>query len=93
MLFRLVDDRAGADLEVVAEVLQRHRFENGLRILVMRAAGSRRDQVPYDHILLETGKEVRVSLSNQTRLSERPVIWEDEVYLSWHSDSGIILAG
>ncbi len=45
------------------------------------------------HILLETGKEVRVALSNQVRLSERPVNWEDEVYLSWHPDSGIILTG
>lgn len=45
------------------------------------------------HILLESGKTVRVSLSNQVRLSERPVNWEDDVYLSWHSDSGIVLAG
>lgn len=45
------------------------------------------------HILLETGKEVRVALSNQVRLSERPVNWEDEVYLSWHPNSGIILTG
>lgn len=43
------------------------------------------------HVLLETGKAVRVALSNQVRLSERPVDWDDEVYLSWHSDSGIIL--
>ncbi|HBN22360.1 MAG TPA: polyamine ABC transporter ATP-binding protein [Holosporales bacterium] len=45
------------------------------------------------HVLLETGKAVRVALSNQVRLSERPVNWDDEVYLSWHSDSGIILTG
>ena len=43
------------------------------------------------HVLLETGKTVRVALSNQVRLSERPVNWNDEVYLSWHPHSGIIL--
>ncbi len=45
------------------------------------------------HILLETGKKVRASLSNQVRLSERPINWEDEVYLSWHPHSGIVLTG
>jgi len=45
------------------------------------------------HVLLETGKAVRVALTNQVRLSERPVNWDDEVYLSWHSDSSTILTG
>ena len=45
------------------------------------------------HILLETGKKVRAALSNQVRLSERPINWEDEVYLSWHPHSGIVLTG
>lgn len=45
------------------------------------------------HILLESEKIVRASLSNQVRLSERPVNWDDEVYLSWHPHSGILLTG
>lgn len=45
------------------------------------------------HVLLETGKVIRVALSNQVRLSERPVNWDDEVFLTWHPHSGIILTG
>lgn len=43
------------------------------------------------HIELEEGAKVRVALSNQVRLSERPVNWDDEVYLSWNAHSGIVL--
>jgi putrescine transport system ATP-binding protein len=34
---------------------------------------------------------IQVSAQNQSRLSERPVDWEDEVYLSWDPASSIIL--
>ena len=47
------------------------------------------------HVTLDTGaspeKTVKVSLSNQVRLSERPVNWGDKVYLSWHPQNGSVL--
>ncbi len=43
------------------------------------------------HIEMKNEKIIKVSLSNQVRLSERPVNWGDEVYLSWHPQSGSVL--
>ncbi len=43
------------------------------------------------HIRMPSEKIIKVSLSNQVRLSERPVNWGDQVYLSWHPQSGSVL--
>ena len=43
------------------------------------------------HVKLENEQTVKVSISNQVRLSERPVNWGDHVYLSWHPHSGSVL--
>ena len=43
------------------------------------------------HIKLETGKIMQVSLPNLYRLSERDVTWEDEVYVSWRPENGVVL--
>ena len=43
------------------------------------------------HIRLETGKIMQVSLPNLYRLSERDVTWEDEVYMSWRRENGVVL--
>ncbi len=45
------------------------------------------------HVKLPTGRRVMASMTNQVRLAERPINWEDQVYLSWNPDSGVILTG
>lgn len=45
------------------------------------------------HVDLPSGHRVLASMTNQVRLAERPINWEDEVYLSWNPDSGILLTG
>lgn len=44
------------------------------------------------HIELDSGHRVMTSVTNQVRLHERPINWDDEVYLYWRPDSGLILA-
>jgi putrescine transport system ATP-binding protein len=43
------------------------------------------------HVKLASGKTVFASVANQMRMAERPITWEDEVYLSWRPESGVIL--
>jgi putrescine transport system ATP-binding protein len=43
------------------------------------------------YIKLKTGKVVEAALPNLLRLSERDVQWEDEVYLFWRAESGVVL--
>lgn len=43
------------------------------------------------HVALESGKVIMATLPNLARLSERPVNWDDEVYLYWHAENGILL--
>ena len=38
------------------------------------------------------GKLVRASLMNAERTVERPITWEDKVWLSWAPDAGVVLA-
>jgi putrescine transport system ATP-binding protein len=45
------------------------------------------------HIKLASGKKVLATLTNQFRLAERPINWDDEVYLSWRPESGVVLTG
>jgi putrescine transport system ATP-binding protein len=45
------------------------------------------------HIKLESGKIVMASVTNHVRLAERPINWDDEVYLYWRPDSGVVLVG
>jgi putrescine transport system ATP-binding protein len=40
----------------------------------------------------DEGKLVKVSLTNRTRRNERPFAWEDEVWLSWDVEAGMVLA-
>ena len=44
------------------------------------------------HVQLESGKIIQASLPNLLRLSERDVKWDDEVYLIWRAENGIILS-
>ena len=42
-------------------------------------------------VRLASGKVVLVSAQNRRRSAERPIDWEDEVYLSWDAASTILL--
>lgn len=43
------------------------------------------------HVRLENGHVIKSSVTNQTRLVERPIDWEDTVWLSWPRDAGVVL--
>ncbi|MBN9565766.1 MAG: polyamine ABC transporter ATP-binding protein [Alphaproteobacteria bacterium] len=43
------------------------------------------------HIVLKSGKIVLATVPNLVRVAERPVTWEDEVYLCWRPENGIVL--
>lgn len=43
------------------------------------------------YVELPSGKHVEASLPNLLRLSERDVTWDDEVYLFWRAENGILL--
>jgi putrescine transport system ATP-binding protein len=43
------------------------------------------------HVRLPTGATVKATVTNQTRLVERPITWEDKVWLTWHRDGGVVL--
>ena len=42
-------------------------------------------------VKLETGKIVKVTMPNQVRSSENQLTWDEKVYLSWQSTSGVVL--
>jgi putrescine transport system ATP-binding protein len=43
------------------------------------------------HVRLESGKMVQAALPNLLRLSDRDVKWDDEVYLYWRAENGVML--
>jgi putrescine transport system ATP-binding protein len=43
------------------------------------------------HVRLAGGATVRATVANTQRLVERPISWEDKVWLSWTPDAGILL--
>ncbi len=43
------------------------------------------------YVQLESGKMVQAARPNLLRFSEREVTWEDEVYLFWRAENGVIL--
>jgi putrescine transport system ATP-binding protein len=43
------------------------------------------------HVRLPTGAMVKATLTNRTRLVERPITWSDKVWLTWTADSGVVL--
>ena len=44
------------------------------------------------NVRLDSGKLVRASLLNASRTVERPISWEDRVWLSFAPDAGVVLA-
>jgi putrescine transport system ATP-binding protein len=43
------------------------------------------------HVRLPTGATVKATVTNRTRLVERPIGWDDKVWLSWSRDGGLVL--
>jgi putrescine transport system ATP-binding protein len=43
-------------------------------------------------VRLPAGQQMRVQLTNIARLAEAPLSWDQEVYLSWTPDSGVVFA-
>jgi len=43
------------------------------------------------HVRLDQGGTMRASIANTSRVVERPITWEDKVYLTWTPDSGVVL--
>ena len=43
------------------------------------------------HVRLASGAVVRCTQANRARLIERPITWEDRVFLSWGADASVIL--
>ncbi len=43
------------------------------------------------HVRLANGKKVTAAVANRMRLRDRPITWNDEVYLSWAPDSAVVL--
>jgi len=43
------------------------------------------------HVRLPTGATIKATVTNRTRLVERPITWDDKVWLSWPRDAGVVL--
>lgn len=43
------------------------------------------------HVRLPTGATLKATLTNATRLVERPISWDDKVWLTWSADAGMVL--
>jgi putrescine transport system ATP-binding protein len=43
------------------------------------------------HVRLDTGATVKATVTNRTRIVERPITWDDKVWLTWGRDSGVVL--
>ena len=43
------------------------------------------------HVRLQTGATLKATVANQTRLVERPITWEDKIWLTWSRDGGVVL--
>ncbi|MCP4381915.1 MAG: ABC transporter ATP-binding protein [Hyphomicrobiales bacterium] len=43
------------------------------------------------HVRLPDGSTLKSTVTNRTRIIERPITWEDQVWLSWSRDAGIVL--
>ncbi|RJF89616.1 polyamine ABC transporter ATP-binding protein [Oleomonas cavernae] len=43
------------------------------------------------HVRLANGKKVTAAVANRTRLRDRPITWDDQVYFTWMPDSAVVL--
>jgi putrescine transport system ATP-binding protein len=43
------------------------------------------------HVRLPSGSNMRAAVANTSRVVERPISWEDTVWLTWGAESGLVL--
>ena len=43
------------------------------------------------YVVLASGKKMRITQPNRLRTAAEQITWEDEVYVSWHPSSGVVL--
>ncbi len=43
------------------------------------------------HVRLASGATMKATVTNATRLVERPITWDDKVWLTWSRDGGVVL--
>jgi putrescine transport system ATP-binding protein len=43
------------------------------------------------HVKLDSGRLITSAQTNRTRIIERPITWEDRVYLTWSATSNVVL--
>jgi len=58
---------------------------------IVKEIGYLGDMSIYHVELTHSGKRVQAAMPNQKRLSERDVSWDDEVYIYWKAENGVIL--
>ena len=44
------------------------------------------------HVRLSGGQKLRVQITNLARLTDAPLDWDQEVYLSWQPGSGVVFS-
>ena len=42
-------------------------------------------------VKLDSGLTMKVTVTNLTRLVERPITWDDKVWLTWSPEAGVVL--
>ena len=42
-------------------------------------------------VLLDSGKQLRVTQPNTHRHADEPLTWEDRVWVSWHESSAVVV--
>jgi putrescine transport system ATP-binding protein len=43
------------------------------------------------NVMLESGLVIKAAVANMTRLVERPITWDDRVWLTWTADAAVVL--
>jgi putrescine transport system ATP-binding protein len=43
------------------------------------------------HVELANGTRIKAAKPNLTRMVERPITWDDKVWVSWSPDAGVVL--
>ncbi len=43
-------------------------------------------------VLLDSGKQVRISQSNRMRTTDHTLTWDDQVYIGWNDDASVVLS-
>ncbi len=49
------------------------------------------DRSPHYHVELANGHRVKALRTNSSRTVDRPISWEDKVWLQWPPETGIVL--